>query len=80
MPGFFSSGEGFCPIRWAGIHWCPGCGLGRSISAVMHFDLAASWQFHKLGFPALLIIWYRIYYLTIPTKPKLHAKLSDEPA
>ncbi|MBS1653384.1 MAG: DUF2752 domain-containing protein, partial [Bacteroidetes bacterium] len=28
----------FCFFKWLGFSHCPGCGIGRSIHAVMHFD------------------------------------------
>ena len=53
-----------CPLKAAGITWCPGCGLGHSISWIFHGDIVRSWQAHWLGIPALFIILYRIYVLS----------------
>ncbi|WP_308379142.1 DUF2752 domain-containing protein [Parapedobacter tibetensis] len=53
-----------CPLENAGFTWCPGCGLGRSITLLMHGELKASLSMHWLGIPALLIIIHRIYTLS----------------
>lgn len=53
-----------CPLANLGFDWCPGCGLGRSITALFHGDVKESFAHHWFGIPALLIIAYRIYHLT----------------
>jgi hypothetical protein len=53
----------FCPLSNLGIGWCPGCGIGRSITHLFHGDFEASWQQHWFGFPALIILSYRILTL-----------------
>jgi hypothetical protein len=52
-----------CPLKLMGFNWCPGCGLGHSISFLFHGDLKQSFHAHWLGVPALLIILYRIFTL-----------------
>ncbi|SEQ78107.1 DUF2752 domain-containing protein [Pedobacter rhizosphaerae] len=53
-----------CPLANLGFEgWCPGCGLGRSISYIFHGEFANSFKEHWLGFPAVLIIMHRIYTL-----------------
>ncbi len=52
-----------CPFRLLGIHWCPGCGLGHSVSFLLHGDVVRSWQCHPLGIPALGILMMRIVTL-----------------
>ena len=52
-----------CPLALSGLDFCPGCGLGRSISFLLHGDLQKSIHMHMLGIPALLIIVYRIYHI-----------------
>lgn len=52
-----------CPLNHLGIQWCPGCGLGGSVSFILHGDLAASFQSHVLGIPALCILLMRIVTL-----------------
>jgi hypothetical protein len=51
------------PLTYLGIDFSPGQGLGRSISFLIHGDLASSWQSHWLGLPALGIILVRIVTL-----------------
>jgi hypothetical protein len=52
-----------CPLKLLGFAWCPGCGLGHSISFLFHGDIKNSLHAHWLGIPALLIILFRIYTL-----------------
>ena len=49
-----------CPSKILGFDHCPGCGLGLSISYLLHGDLANSWSSHPLGFFALPILAWRI--------------------
>jgi hypothetical protein len=57
----------FCPLKNFGINFCPGCGLGQSISLIFHLKIFESFQAHPLGLFALIIILYRITQL-IKTK------------
>ncbi|WP_082120671.1 DUF2752 domain-containing protein [Pedobacter sp. BMA] len=53
-----------CPLANLGYGgWCPGCGLGRSISHIFHGQFNESFSEHWFGLPAILIIVYRIYSL-----------------
>lgn len=52
-----------CPLSNLGIEHCPGCGLGRSISMILHGNIFQSFDFHWLGIPALIIILLRIFQL-----------------
>jgi hypothetical protein len=52
-----------CPLHFLGFHYCPGCGLGRSIALVFRGRFAESFAMHPLGFFALLIIGQRIFEL-----------------
>jgi len=52
-----------CPLKLLGFKWCPGCGLGHSISFLLHGDIQRSFHAHWLGVPALFLIVYRIYIL-----------------
>ena len=54
----------FCPLANMGLSWCPGCGIGRSITHLFHGDLQSSWKQHWFGLPALIILSYRIGTLT----------------
>lgn len=49
-----------CPLANLGIDSCPGCGVGRSITQLLHGNLTESWKHHWFGIPALLIIVFRI--------------------
>jgi hypothetical protein len=49
-----------CPFHHLGISWCPGCGLGHSISWLFRGDFVNSFYAHPLGIPAVLIITFRI--------------------
>jgi len=53
----------FCPLATLGLSWCPGCGLGRSITQLFHGHVRESLHYHWLGIPAVLIIGYRIMVL-----------------
>lgn len=52
-----------CPLDFLGFSWCPGCGLGRSISYLLHGELKLSFNNHWFGFPALCILISRIVQL-----------------
>ncbi len=52
-----------CPLYRAGFDFCPGCGLGRSISYLLHGDIALSLSTHPLGLFALIVLSYRIVQL-----------------
>lgn len=52
-----------CPLANLGIEFCPGCGLGNSISYLLQGNLSASFSTHPLGIFALLIILFRIITL-----------------
>ncbi|QQS35785.1 MAG: DUF2752 domain-containing protein [Ignavibacteriales bacterium] len=54
----------FCLFNNLGIGFCPGCGLGHSISHLFRFEIYESFTSHPLGIPALLILVYRIVQLT----------------
>jgi hypothetical protein len=53
----------FCVFKFIGIKYCPGCGLGHSISYLFHGDLRASFDAHPLGIFAVAVIGFRIYKL-----------------
>ena len=53
----------FCPLANMGITWCPGCGIGRSLSHLLHGHISESLRMHWFGIPALLILLSRIFIL-----------------
>lgn len=52
-----------CPLANMGFDWCPGCGIGRSITQLLHGNIAESVTLHWFGIPALMILFYRIIQL-----------------
>lgn len=56
-----------CPFHNLGIEYCPGCGLGRSISFLYHGDFIHSLKTHPLGIAAFILILLRIIQLTRQT-------------
>lgn len=50
-----------CPLFNLGFEFCPGCGLGNSISYIFQGDFIASFHSHPLGIVALVIITLRIF-------------------
>ena len=50
-----------CPLSNLGFEFCPGCGLGNSISYFFKGDFISSFHSHPLGIFALLIIIFRIF-------------------
>lgn len=53
----------FCVFKHLGISWCPGCGIGHSVSYLLHGDIIKSFHMHMLGTFALLVIVYRVLQL-----------------
>jgi len=49
-----------CPFANLGFDFCPGCGLGNSISYLFRGELSLSFHSHPLGIFALIIITIRI--------------------
>ena len=48
-----------CPFNALGLGFCPGCGLGHSISFLFRGDLVSSFNAHPLGMFAVIILLYR---------------------
>jgi hypothetical protein len=68
-----------CPLANLGLTWCPGCGLGRSITSLFHGDISASFAHHWFGIPAVLLIAHRIYQLSIRLKnTNIHLKYKED--
>jgi len=49
-----------CPFANFGFEFCPGCGLGNSISYIFMGNFIESFHSHPLGIFALIIIALRI--------------------
>lgn len=58
----------FCVLKQMGSSWCPGCGIGRSISFLLHGNIIKSFETHILGTFALVVIVYRIIRLILNNK------------
>lgn len=58
----------FCPIKNLGFNFCPGCGLGHSVSHIFHGNFKESWQSHPLGIFAIVLIIRRIAELILKIK------------
>jgi hypothetical protein len=52
-----------CPLDAMGLEFCPGCGLGRSVTYLFHGHFSESWHMHYLGIPAAAMLGGRIIYL-----------------
>jgi hypothetical protein len=52
-----------CPLSQLGFDWCPGCGLGRSMSLLARGEFTASWSMHPLAMLAYGVIFHRIWNL-----------------
>jgi hypothetical protein len=52
-----------CPIKNLGFSFCPGCGLGHSISYLFHGQIQESFHHHPLGIFAVVVILWRIFQL-----------------
>lgn len=56
----FNSSESYCIVDRLGFSFCPGCGLGESISHTFRGDLSASLEAHPAGIFAVMVILGRI--------------------
>ena len=69
MLGILGSTSGthvsICPFALAGLDFCPGCGLGRSIALLLHGELVRSFEAHWLGLPATVILVGRSLNLAV---------------
>lgn len=68
---FFDTGESICLSKLlAGIE-CYGCGMTRGIMHLIHLDFSGAWQFNKLSFivlPMLFPIWLKSLYQLLGKK------------
>lgn len=60
-----------CPLANLGIDFCPGCGLGNSISHLFRGNFASSFDSHPLGIFTFFIILFRIISLIKNNRRKL---------
>jgi hypothetical protein len=77
MPPATDAHYSFCLFKVLGFNFCPGCGLGHSISYLFHGEVRASLSAHPLGIFAVIIILLRIFklfQLHLFSKTNNHAK------
>jgi hypothetical protein len=71
--GFFlpSSGMGvpLCMFKRLFSLPCPGCGLTRSVSSVLHGDFLKSWSYHPLGIFFVTAALVFVLNLVMPRRP-----------
>lgn len=65
----------FCIFKFIGIHHCPGCGLGHSVSYILHGNVRQSFNAHPLGIFALAVIFQRVTKLVFIANHYFHQKL-----
>jgi hypothetical protein len=63
-----------CPFKNLGFNYCPGCGLGHSISYLFHGNIKASLQSHILGIPSVMILSVRTISLIIKSNLNIQLK------
>ncbi len=52
-----------CFFKYAGLPFCPGCGIGHSIHYFFHGDILKSFHAHPFGMIAVLVILHRMIKL-----------------
>jgi hypothetical protein len=57
--GHHAAHVALCPFKAMGLPYCPGCGLGRSISLALHGEFNLSLKMHPFGILAVVILTYR---------------------
>ena len=68
----YSDSLSLCPLDNLGLHWCPGCGLGRAMNLLARGEFLASWKMHPLASFAYGVIFHRIWVLIKQLKSKTH--------
>jgi hypothetical protein len=64
----------FCLFKIMGFEFCPGCGLGKSISMIFQGDIINSIKTHPIGIFALIFIIRRIIELLFKSNSNNHIK------
>jgi Protein of unknown function (DUF2752) len=62
---FFDHGESICLSKQLAGLECPACGLTRGVMHFVHLDFAAAWQFNKITFlvvPLMFPLWVKALY------------------
>ena len=70
---FAGAGPVTCALRIVGGVPCPGCGMTRGLSELLHGRLATSWRYHPLALPTLALlvgVWvYGVLAAYRPVRP-----------
>lgn len=72
-----ADGETFCLFEQAGLSFCPGEGLGHSISFIFRGELYKSLQANMLGFFAITILVTRVIHLALKNYHYNHNQQSE---
>lgn len=72
-----ASGPGFCILEQLGVSFCPGDGLGHSISYTFRGEISNALQANVLGPFALLILSGRILHLLYKNYFNHNKKIND---
>jgi Protein of unknown function (DUF2752) len=62
---FFDNGESICLSKMLAGMECYACGLTKGVMHFIHFDFKAAWEFNKLSFivvPLLFPLWLKAFY------------------
>ncbi|MCA1745114.1 MAG: DUF2752 domain-containing protein [Bacteroidales bacterium] len=59
-------------VKNLNLGFCPGCGLGTSISWLFRGQLSQSFASHPLGIPAVGILVHRIWTIFKPSNNNTH--------
>ena len=55
-----------CLFKLLGFHYCPGCGLGHSVSFLLHGNIKQAVISNRMGLFALPVLLHRIFTLSVP--------------
>lgn len=68
---FFDKGESICLSKVLLNMECYACGMTRAVMHLIHFDFEAAWQFNKLSFivlPLLFPLWLKSVFTVLGKK------------
>lgn len=68
----YSDSFSLCLLDNLGLHWCPGCGLGRAMNLLARGNFLASWEMHPLASLAYVVIFHRIWVLIKQLKQRAY--------
>ncbi len=66
-----------CPLHYLNVY-CPGCGLGRSITYLLRGEVVDSFQTHPLGGVATLVLVHRILQLGMASVRQLRRSAGEK--